>query len=119
MIPGSSPRRSRNGRPDRTRAIIHTGTETETALGGREVVWSEAGVFWFAVDSRGVRERAPGEAPALGAPRLVETARVTGRTHPALRRGVRLATGDGDWRVVAVEADRPGPGRSVVHLVRD
>lgn len=101
------------------RAIVMTGVETETALGGRETVWSEAGVFWFAVDSRGVRERPAGEARAWGAPRLVETARVTGRSHPALRPGVRLATGDGDWRVLAVEEDRPGPGRSVAHLVRD
>ena len=108
--------RTRGGRPDRTRAIVLTGAETETALGGRETVWSEAGVLWFAVDSRGVRER---DERALGQPRLVETARALARAHPAVARGVRLNTDDGAWRVVAVEADQPGPGRSILHLARE
>ena len=106
----------RPGRPDRTRAIIRTGAETETPLGGRETVWSEAGVLWFAVDSRGLRER-PADG-GLGAPRLVEAVRGVSRSHPAVRRGVRLSTADGDWRVTAVEPDRPGPGRSGLHLER-
>jgi hypothetical protein len=111
--------RTRNGRPDRTRAIIETPIESETPLGGRETVWSEAGVLWLAVDSRGLRERPEGESRVRGAPRLVETARVCARAHPAVRRGVRLATGDGVWRVAGVEPDRPGPGRMMLHLQRD
>jgi hypothetical protein len=99
--------------------VIETAVETETALGGRETAWVEAGVVWFAVDTRGMRERPAGEARALGAPRLVETARVACRSHPAVRRGVRLSTRDGAWRVAAVESDRPGPGRDVLHLTRD
>lgn len=108
--------RSRDGRPERIRAIIHVATETETPLGGRETVWTESGVVWFALASRGLNER---EQRALGQPRLVETGQAVARTHPAVRRGVTLATGDGDWRVAAVEEDRPGPGRSILHLRRD
>lgn len=111
--------RQRNGRPDRTRAIILVGAETETEQGGRETVWGEVGVVWFATDSRGLAERPEGEPRAWGQARLVETARVLARSHPAVRRGVRLNTADGDWRVVAVEHDRPGPGRDILHLRRD
>ncbi len=106
--------RTRNGRPDRTRAIILVPSEVETALGGRETAWAEAGVFWFAVDTRGMREAA---APA-GRPVLIETARVACRAHPNVERGVRLSTSDGEWAVTLVEADAPAPGRAVLHIRR-
>ena len=109
---------SRNGRPDRTRGVILAPVESETALGGRVVDWVDSGVVWFGFDTRGLRERAERE---LGQARLVETARVLARAHPAVARGVRLATRDGDWRVTVVEALPPragAPDRNVLHLER-
>ena len=98
--------------------MILVPVESETELGGRAVEWVDSGVVWFGFDTRGLRERAERE---LGQARLVETARVLARAHPAVARGVRLQTRDGDWRVTAVEAlpERAGAaGRSVLHLER-
>ena len=110
--------RSRGGRPDRTRGVILVPVESETALGGREVAWVDSGVVWFAFDTRGLRERTERE---LGQARLVETARVNARAHPAVARGVRLQTRDGDWRVSAVEPLPESAGqadRAILHLER-
>ena len=107
--------RSKGGRPDRIKGVILVASEFETELGGRETAWVDSGVVWFAVDTRGLRER---EDREIGQPRLVETARVAARTHPLVRRGVRLSTRDGDWAVTAVEEDSPGPGRSILHIRR-
>ena len=75
-------------------------------------------MVWFAFDTRGLRERSERE---LGQARLVETARVLARAHPAVARGVRLSTRDGDWQVNAVEPapERAGAAdRSILHLER-
>jgi hypothetical protein len=112
QVRAGEPVARRAGRTGRGRSFSRRARARRRSA-GRSTTWSEAGVVWFAVDTRGMRER---EERALGQPRLVETARVAARTNAAVRRGVRLSTRDGDWTVTAVEEDRPGPGRSILHL---
>jgi head-tail adaptor len=97
----------------RTLAVLEAMSEAETVFGGRTRSWTQIAALWVDLRPGGHREAGDGAGP----PTLTETADAVARSGVAAR-GMRLKAGGEPWRIVAVRASDPRPGRMTLKLER-
>ena len=96
-------------------ATLKSAAETETAYGGRTVVWNDVAGLWVDLKAAGGRET----AQAGQRPEVVETATAQARDHALAAAGQRLSVGGDNWRIVRLVRGEPRIGRMTLFLERD